>query len=266
MLMGCWEILTPRRQSQTKKSTRWIMNLSMSFMNTIVLRALFVSGALGVALIAENEGWGLLNLMMWPAWGEILAAIILLDFVIYGQHVLFHAFPFLWNLHKVHHSDVDIDVSTAVRFHPGEMVISMLIKIGAIMIIGASPAAVLIFEVLLNATAMFNHGNVRIPEQVDRMLRWIVVTPDMHRVHHSVISQECHRNFGFNLPWWDRMLGTYLHEPSQGHEQMTIGLGQYRDPTQLTLLNLLALPFVGEYENRPVWHHARKDVVVGNKK
>ena len=242
------------------------MNLSMSVMNTIVLRALFTTGAIGAAIVAESEGWGLLNLMMEPAWVEILGAIILLDFVIYGQHVLFHSIPFLWSLHKVHHSDVEIDVTTGVRFHPGEIVISMLIKIGAIMVIGAPIAAVLIFEVLLNATAMFNHGNVHIPAQVDRKLRWILVTPDMHRVHHSVLPHECNRNFGFNLPWWDRVFGTYLNEPSKGHEGMAIGLEQYRDPTQLTWLNLIALPFVGENGNYPTWNHERAEVFTGNKK
>ncbi len=218
----------------------------MSLTNTMVLRLVFVTGAMGAAILAEQEGWGLLNLMSWPMWPEVIVAIVILDLVVYGQHILFHKMPVLWRLHKVHHSDTEFDVTTGVRFHPVEIVISMLIKIGTITLIGASPGAVLIFEVLLNATALFNHSNIRIPFQMDRILRWIVVTPDMHRVHHSVLSYETNRNFGFNLPWWDRAFGTYVSQPSLGHEHMTIGLEQFRDPARLTLLSLLALPYVRE--------------------
>ncbi|MEC4680449.1 MAG: sterol desaturase family protein, partial [Nitrospirota bacterium] len=169
-------------------------------------------------------------------------------------------------LHMVHHSDLDIDVTTGVRFHPIEIALSMFIKIGAVILIGVSPTAVLMFEVMLNATSMFNHSNVRIPVQVDRMLRWIVVTPDMHRVHHSVIPRETNRNFGFNLSWWDRVLGTYLSDPSKGHEYMTIGLEQYRDPTRLTWLGLVALPFVGEIGKYPMWHDEQNEVETENKR
>ena len=181
------------------------------------------------------------------------------------RNILMNAVPLLWRLHMVHHSDMDVDVTTGVRFHPLEIALSMFIKIGAVILMGASPTAVLMFEVLLNATSMFNHSNVCIPVQVDRMLRWIVVTPDMHRIHHSVIPRETNRNFGFNLPWWDRVLGTYLSEPSQGHEHMTIGLEQYRDPARLTWLGLVALPFVGEAGRYPTWHDEQNEVKTGNK-
>ncbi|GJL62235.1 MAG: sterol desaturase [Nitrospirales bacterium] len=214
--------------------------------NTLVLRTMFLSGVFGVAVLAETYEWGILNSIIWPGWSEILVAIIVLDFVVYGQHVLFHTLPILWCLHKVHHSDIELDVTTGVRFHPGEIVISMLIKIGTVLVIGASPESVLIFEVLLNAMAMFNHSNIRIPLQIDAGLRWMVVTPDMHRVHHSVITEESNRNYGFNLPWWDRIFGTYQAQPSLGHDHMTIGLERFREPAQLTFTSLLTLPFVEE--------------------
>ncbi len=226
----------------------------MSTTNALILRIFFMSGAIGAALLAQSKGWGLLNLTVWPEWVELVVAILVLDLVVYGQHVLFHTIPMLWCLHKVHHSDIELDVTTGVRFHPGEIIISMFIKIGTILVIGASPSTVLIFEVLLNATAMFNHSNVRMPLRLDRMLRWIVVTPDMHCIHHSVITEETDRNFGFNLSVWDRVFGTYQHQPLLGHEYMTIGLEHYRDPIQLTWLRLLALPFLEEpslYQFRP---------------
>jgi len=244
--MACWEVIAPRRQTPSYKSIRWMSNLTMSVINAVVLRVLFMSGAIGTAMFVETEGWGVLNHLMWPTWVDGLVALIVLDIVVYGQHVLFHTLPILWCLHKVHHSDIELDVTTGVRFHPGEIVISMLIKIGTVLVIGASPESVLIFEVLLNAMAMFNHSNVRIPLRLDRMLRWIVVTPDMHRVHHSIITEESNRNYGFNLPWWDRIFGTYLAQPSLGHDHMTIGLEWFRAPTQLTFTSLLTLPFVKE--------------------
>ena len=214
--------------------------------NSIILRIVFVSGAIGASLLAEQKGWGLLHFLIWPMWTEVIVAIVVMDLVVYSQHILFHKMPVLWRLHKVHHSDMEFDVTTAVRFHPVEIVISMLIKIGTIMVVGVSPSAVLIFEILLNATAMFNHSNVRIPLQLDRLLRWMVVTPDMHRVHHSVITEETNSNFGFNLPWWDGAFGTYLSQPCLGHEHMTIGLEQFRDPARLSWLGLLSLPYKAE--------------------
>ena len=263
--MAVWEWMAPRRQWQTAKAKRWVINLVMVGFNTLFTRTLLASGALGAAVLAGQREVGLFHQLDWPWWAELIIAMIVLDLVVYFQHVLMHAVPILWRLHMVHHSDLDIDVTTGVRFHPLEIALSMFIKIGAVILIGASPTAVLMFEVILNATSMFNHSNVCIPVRVDRMLRWIVVTPDMHRVHHSVIPRETNRNFGFNLPWWDRVLGTYLSDPSKGHEHMTIGLEQYRDSTRLTWLGLVALPFVGEIGKYPTWHDEQNESVTGNK-
>ncbi len=250
--MAMWEVVAPRRELQTLRPQRWIANLAIVGINTIVLRLLFASGAIGTAILAHEKSWGVLNIVSLPSWLEILLAVVALDFVLYLQHVMFHAIPALWRLHMMHHSDLDVDVTTGVRFHPGEVALSMLIKLGAVVLIGASPTAVLMFEVLLNATSMFNHSNVRIPANLDRVLRWMIVTPDMHRIHHSTIPQETNRNFGFNLPWWDRLLGTYLKDPSQSHQTMHIGLAQFRNPSRLTLGGILALPFTGEPGNYPI--------------
>lgn len=264
-VMAVWEMIAPRCQGKTAKAKRWFINLALMGFNTLFTRALLASGALGAAVLAGQGGVGLLHQLNWPWWIEILIAIVLLDLVVYFQHVLMHAVPIFWRMHMVHHSDMDFDVTTGVRFHPLEIALSMFIKIGVVILLGASPTAVLMFEILLNATAMFNHSNVCIPGSVDRMLRWIVVTPDMHRIHHSVIPRETNRNFGFNLPWWDRLLGTYLSEPSKGHEHMTIGLEQFRDPNRLTWMSLLALPFVGEVGKYPTWHDAQNEVQTRNK-
>ncbi len=263
-VMAVWEMMAPRRQWNTAKAKRWVVNLAIVGFNSLLTRVLFASGALGAAILAGQGEVGLFNQLNWPWWAELIIAVVVLDLVVYFQHVLMHAVPILWRLHMVHHSDLDIDVTTGVRFHPIEIALSMFIKIGAVILIGVSPTAVLMFEVMLNATSMFNHSNVRIPVQVDRMLRWIVVTPDMHRVHHSVIPRETNRNFGFNLSWWDRVLGTYLSNPSKGHEYMTIGLEQYR--TQLTWLGLVALPFVGEIGKYPMWHDEQNEVETENKR
>jgi sterol desaturase/sphingolipid hydroxylase (fatty acid hydroxylase superfamily) len=264
-IMAVWERLAPRRQWQTAKATRWVTNLAMVGFNTLFARALLASGAVGAAVFAGQGEVGLFHQLDWPWWVELNLAVIMLDLVVYFQHVLMHAVPIFWRLHMVHHTDVEFDVTTGVRFHPLEITVSMFIKIGAVILIGASPGAVLMFEVLLNATSMFNHSNVRIPQQVDRLLRWIVVTPDMHRVHHSTIPRETNSNFGFNLPWWDRVLGTYLSQPSQGHERMTIGLEQYRDATRLTWMRLMALPFVGKSGNYPTWHDEQHEGRAENK-
>jgi len=265
-VMAVWEMMAPRRQWNTAKAKRWVVNLAIVGFNSLLTRVLFASGALGAAILAGQGEVGLFNQLNWPWWAELIIAVVVLDLVVYIQHVLMHAVPILWRLHMVHHSDLDVDVTTGVRFHPIEIALSMFIKIGAVILIGVSPTAVLMFEVMLNATSMFNHSNVRIPVQVDRMLRWIVVTPDMHRVHHSVIPRETNRNFGFNLSWWDRVLGTYLSDPSKGHEYMTIGLEQYRDPTRLTWLGLVALPFVGEIGKYPMWHDEQNEVETENKR
>ena len=255
LLMIVWETLAPRRARQTPRAQRWITNVAIAVINTIVLRLLFASGAIGAAVWAHEENWGMLNVAILPSWLEILIAIVALDCFLYLQHVAFHAIPALWRLHMMHHSDLDVDVTTGVRFHPGEIMLSMLIKMGVVVFIGAAPMAVLMFEILLNATSMFNHSNIRIPINVDRVLRWMIVTPDMHRIHHSAISQETNRNFGFNLSWWDHILGTYLQHPHHDHQTMVIGLEQFRDPSRLTLSHILSLPVTGTTGNYPIGYH-----------
>lgn len=242
-LMASWEAIAPRRKTATLKVSRWIANLSVAVLNTMVIRIVMASGAVGVAMVTAENGWGILNMLHWPVWIEIVLAVLLLDLMIYLQHLGFHAVPVLWKIHMVHHADPDYDVTTAVRFHPVEALLSMVLKMAGVAIIGASPTSVLAFEVILNGMAMFNHANVRMPAFVDWILRWVVVTPDMHRIHHSIFPRENNRNFGFNLPWWDYMFGTYLASPSRGHERMTFGLKKFRSPACLKLLNILKLPF-----------------------
>ena len=241
---------------------RWINNLGLVALNTVLLRLLFPAAAVGIAAFAADQGWGLLNYFQTPAWLAIPAAVIAMDFVIWLQHVMVHAIPLLWRLHRVHHADPDYDVTTGARFHPIEIILSMLIKFATILLLGPPVVAVIIFEVLLNATAMFNHGNVRLPTGIDRVLRWFVVTPDMHRVHHSVEDDETNSNFGFNLPWWDRLFGTYRDQPRGGHEGMTIGIHGYRAPREVSWLpGLLVLPFRGKITgyviNRRQWSEAQ---------
>jgi sterol desaturase/sphingolipid hydroxylase (fatty acid hydroxylase superfamily) len=207
---------------------------------------------MGAAWMADQNQWGILHVLDIPQGLAILLAVIALDFIIYLQHILFHAVPVLWRLHMMHHADLDFDVTTGARFHPIEILLSMCIKISVVVLLGVPPMAVLIFEVLLNGTAMFNHSNVRIPERIDRLLRYLVVTPDMHRVHHSWTRHETNSNFGFNLPVWDRLMGTYRDAPEAGHTEMTIGLVQFREPARLTLPYLLVLPFVGRTGGYPI--------------
>lgn len=244
ILMALWEIAAPRRPLITSKSKRWWTNLSLVVLNTVAVRVLVAGGAAGAAVFAAERGWGLFNHLGWTGAATFALGIVALDLVVYLQHVLFHAIPLLWRFHMMHHSDLDFDVTTGARFHPVEILLSMGIKIAAVLLIGPSATSVVMFEVLLNGTSMFNHGNIRIPEGLDRLLRWVIVTPDMHRIHHSVNREETNSNFGFNLPWWDRLLGTYRPDPAQGQQGMKIGLDQFRRPDRLTLLHLLALPFV----------------------
>ncbi len=249
-IMALWEIATPRRTLSISKSLRWMNNIGIVVLNTIILRLIFPAAAVGMAAWAESQGWGILNFIQTPYWFAVIVSVIILDAVIYIQHVLVHAIPLLWRLHRVHHADLDFDVTTGSRFHPIEIIISMLFKSAAILILGPPIVAVLIFEVLLNATSMFNHANVRLPLRVDRVLRWFIVTPDMHRVHHSVEDDETNSNFGFSLPWWDRLFGTYRDQPRAGHEQMTIGINTFRDIRHCSRLpGMLALPFVGKITN-----------------
>lgn len=246
------ELVVPRRSLTTSKPARWFANIGIIVINTALLRLIFGAAAIAMALYAAQQGWGLFNSIQVPSWIAVVLSVIALDFVIYLQHVMFHAVPAFWRLHMMHHADMDIDVTTGTRFHPLEILLSMLIKVTAVAVLGAPAVAVLIFEVLLNATSMFNHGNIRLPLGLDRFLRLIVVTPDMHRVHHSVFPVETNSNFGFNMPWWDRLMGTYRAQPSLGHDGMTIGLNQFRDPALLTLPRILILPFIGALGNYPI--------------
>ncbi len=241
-LLVAWELLAPRRRRTIGRWSRWPGNVGVMVIDALLLRIIFPTAAVGLALLAEANGWGLVNLVAMPDWLAILVVIILLDLIIYAQHVLFHAVPVLWLLHRMHHADLDIDVTTGLRFHPIEILLSMVIKLGAVVALGAPALGVMIFEVLLNATSMFSHSNVRLPARVDRRLRRILVTPDMHRVHHSIVPREMQSNFGFNLPWWDRLFGTYRAQPAAGHEAMTIGLPLFRDPAELRLDRMLMQP------------------------
>jgi sterol desaturase/sphingolipid hydroxylase (fatty acid hydroxylase superfamily) len=252
MVMALWELAGPRREQAIARYLRWPNNLGVVAVDILLVRLVFPVTAVGLALVAEARGFGLFNVIAPPAWVGIVASVILLDLALYLQHVLFHAVPALWRLHRMHHADLAFDVTTGLRFHPIEIVLSMLIKFVVIAAIGAPAVGVVIFEVLLNATSMFNHGNIRIPGRLDRLLRWLVVTPDMHRVHHSIDVRETNSNFGFNLPWWDRLFGTYRPQPAAGHEGMTIGIEQFRDPHELRLDRMLLQPFRGGVGNYPL--------------
>ncbi|EDP65025.1 Sterol desaturase-like protein [alpha proteobacterium BAL199] len=241
-VMALWELAAPRRHQKIGRLTRWPGNLGVVAVDTILVRLLFPTAAVGVALLAEARGWGLLALVPAPDWLAVLASVVLLDLAIYLQHRLFHAVPMFWRLHRMHHADLELDVTSGIRFHPVEIVLSMVIKLGVVAALGAPAVAVLVFEVLLNASSMFNHSNVRLPQSLDRVLRWVLVTPDMHRVHHSIVRRETDSNFGFNLPWWDRLFATYRAQPEAGHLGMTIGIPQFRDPGELRLDRMLLQP------------------------
>jgi sterol desaturase/sphingolipid hydroxylase (fatty acid hydroxylase superfamily) len=244
-VVALWEFMAPRRAQAVPRRRRWPNNLGVVVLNTVILRLVFPATAVGVALLVESQGGGLLNALAVPAWLALPLAFVLLDLAIYLQHVLFHSVPALWRLHRMHHADVEFDVTNGLRFHPLEMVLSMGVKLAVIAAIGAPAAAVLAFEVVLNAVAMFNHGNVALPAAVDRVLRWLIVTPDMHRVHHSSLPEETHSNFGFNLSWWDRWFGTYLAQPRDGHLAMQLGLPMFREPSWMRLDRMLVQPWIG---------------------
>lgn len=242
LLMMLWEVLTPRRPQAIGRLLRWPNNLGLVVLDTVVVRLVFPLAAVGMAFLAQGHRWGLFNLVPLPVWLATLAAVLLLDLTIYGQHVAFHALPVLWRLHRMHHADLEFDVTTGLRFHPVEILLSMMIKLVAVAVLGAPPLAVLVFEVLLNVTSMFNHGNVRLPRGLDYMLRFVIVTPDMHRVHHSIDRRETDSNFGFNLPCWDRLFGTYRPQPAMGHVLMTLGIDSFRDRRELWLDRMLSQP------------------------
>ncbi len=243
LVVATWEAMAPRRRRKLSRWTRWPANLGIVALNTALLRFLLPTTAVAFAILGEQRGWGLLNNLDWPHWLAIALAILALDLAIYLQHVVFHAVPTLWRLHRMHHADLDIDVTTGTRFHTVEIAASMFLKLAAIAALGAPAVSVLAFEILLNATSMFNHANIRLPAGFDRVLRWLVVTPDMHRVHHSIVPQETNSNFGFNAPWWDRLFGTYRAQPAAGHEGMTIGIEQFRSPREQRLDRMLTQPF-----------------------
>ena len=239
-----WEAASPRRRRCTTRAARWPHNIAVVALGTATVRLLLPTSAVALALsLQAGEGTGLLPALGLPFAVGLIVGVLLMDLAIYLQHVLFHAVPALWRLHRMHHADVDFDVTTGARFHPIEILLSMLIKFAVIAALGVPALAVLIFELLLNGTSMFNHGNVNIPPRVDRWLRWLIVTPDMHRVHHSVLRREHDSNFGFNLPWWDRLFGTYRAQPEAGHAGMVIGLDRFRDAGELRIDRMLTQPF-----------------------
>jgi len=257
-LMAVWELLAPRRALTVSKTLRWTNNIGLVFFNNALLRLAFPAAAVGMAAFAAGQGWGLLHYYGVSLWPALLISVVAMDLVIWLQHVMVHAVPLLWRLHRVHHADLDYDLTTGARFHPLEILLSMLIKFATILVLGPPVVAVVVFEVVLNAMAMFNHGNVRLPAGLDRVLRWLVVTPDMHRVHHSVEDDEANSNFGFNLSFWDRLFGTYRDQPRGGHQGMTIGIRKYRDTRQVSWLDgILTLPFKGRISdyaiNRRRW-------------
>jgi sterol desaturase/sphingolipid hydroxylase (fatty acid hydroxylase superfamily) len=254
LVLAAWEIYSPRRLQQLPRRMRWPSNIGVMILNTVLVRLIAPTTVVAVALICEAQGWGLFQILGWPAWVTIPLAVIAMDLAIYLQHVIFHAVPAFWRLHRMHHADQEIDVTTGVRFHPIEILLSFGIKFGVVAALGTPAISVVIFEVLLNATSMFNHSNVTMPVWLDGMLRWIVVTPDMHRVHHSIIVREMNSNFGFNLPWWDRLFGTYRDQPEAGHAGMILGIEQFREPREQHLDRMLTQPFRDDVRSYPFGH------------
>jgi sterol desaturase/sphingolipid hydroxylase (fatty acid hydroxylase superfamily) len=250
--MALSEAAAPRRRRSYSRFTRWPGNLAIVTLNTALIRVLLPTTAVALAVLGAKRGWGLFNNLPFPSWVEVVASVVILDAAIYLQHVMFHAVPALWRVHRMHHADLDFDVTTGARFHPIEIGLSMLLKFGLVVTLGAPALGVLSFEILLNATSMFNHGNLRIPVRFDRYLRWLMVTPDMHRVHHSIVVTETNSNFGFNLPWWDRLLGTYRDQPAAGHDGMTIGIEQFRDARELRIDRMLLQPWRGPAGGYPI--------------
>jgi sterol desaturase/sphingolipid hydroxylase (fatty acid hydroxylase superfamily) len=240
--MAVWELAAPRRRQEVPKFLRWSNNLGVVAIDTLLVRILFPLSAVAWAGYVQAQGWGLFHLIEIPSALAMIAAIILLDLAIYAQHVAFHAVPALWRLHRMHHADLEFDVTTGLRFHPGEILLSMALKFAVIFLLGAPALAVLVFEVLLNATSMFSHSNAKLPLGVDRWLRRIIVTPDMHRVHHSIAREETDSNYGFNLSLWDRLFRTYRAQPGAGHDGMVIGIDQFRDPRDLRIDRMLVQP------------------------
>lgn len=242
-IMAIWEGLSARRERPVSRWKRWPGNIGVVFVDTFLARIVAPAGAVGFAFFAQSNRSGLFNVVQLPGTVGFLVSLVALDLAIYFQHRLFHRVPVLWRLHRMHHADLDIDVTTGARFHPIEILLSLGIKFLVVVALGAPPLAVFVFELALNATSMFNHSNVRIAGALERVLRCIVVTPDMHRVHHSIVPKETNSNYGFNFPWWDRLFRTYRPQPEAGHDKMTIGIHEFRDPRELQLPRMLAQPF-----------------------
>ena len=243
LAVALWETFQPRRTWHLSRTSRWTNHLLLSFINTLLVRLVIPLTVAAYALILESKGIGLLNWLPLPYWIAVIAGVVLMDLAIYAQHVYFHKLNFFWRFHRMHHTDLDFDVTTGIRFHPIEIVISMVIKFAVVSGLGPPALALIVFEILLNATSMFNHGNVQVPPAVDRVLRWFIVTPDMHRVHHSITKHETDSNFGFNLPCWDRLFGTYRNQPAAGHLKMTIGLPIFRADSENRIDRLISQPF-----------------------
>lgn len=242
-IMVFWEYLKPCRKLPVERFDRWPINLGLAGVNMLVMRLTVGSAAYFAAVNAEQNQWGVLNQFNLPDSLNIIMSLLILDFAIYGQHVLSHKWSLLWRIHQVHHSDLAFDATTAVRFHPLEILFSMLYKVACIYLIGADAFAVVLFEIILNGAATFNHSNISIPELLDKKLRLLIVTPDMHRIHHSTIRAEADSNYGFSISCWDRLCGTYNAHPKYSQEQMFIGLDYYRDKKALSFFNLFMMPF-----------------------
>ncbi|HDZ81574.1 MAG TPA: sterol desaturase family protein [Roseobacter sp.] len=245
LLMVVWEIAAPRRRQEIPRLLRWTNNIGIVVIDTILVRLAFPVVAVGLAIISQERGWGFFNIFELPGPLVFIVSLLALDLAIYLQHVMFHAVPALWRLHRMHHADLEFDVTTGLRFHPGEILLSMGIKLAVVAALGPPAVVVLLFEILLNASSMFNHSNIKIPQSIDGVLRLLVVTPDMHRVHHSVDPKETNSNYGFNVPWWDRLLGTYRAQPAKGHKGMDIGIEQFRTRRDLWLDSMLTQPVRG---------------------
>lgn len=252
------EWLFPKRPWRESRTKRWGINLGIIGINVVVQRLTLGAAAVLIALHVQAEGWGLLNLVDWPIWLKLLAGFLILDLAIYLQHIMSHALPFFWRLHKVHHADLDLDVTSGLRFHPLEIIISVIYKVAVVAAFGIDPVAVLLFEAVLNASAMFTHGNIRIPGKLDTFLRYLICTPDMHRVHHSIHPREANSNFGFFLSIWDRFLGTMQHAPKDGHLGVTLGLRELQKTEDVTLGKLLLLPFSNQSQGYSFGPEIRK--------
>jgi sterol desaturase/sphingolipid hydroxylase (fatty acid hydroxylase superfamily) len=237
------EACFPRRKRRWPRLRRWVNHVGIAGVNQLIARIVLPTSAVAVAAYCATQSWGLLNLVNWPGALEWLLGLLLLDLAIYGQHVMFHRVPFFWRFHLMHHADTDFDVTTGIRFHPLSILLSAAIKLGVVFILGPPVIAVVVFEILLNASSMFNHSNLHIPLHIDRWLRLVIVTPDVHRVHHSTDPCETNSNYGFNFPWWDRLFSTYTAQPASPHEEMALGLSQFRDGQELNVVRLLTQPF-----------------------